>query len=133
MVEIAAGYQHSLALLSNGSVLSWGSNQAGQLGVPLYGDVDPPSPVGAGGDGNPAGTGGEGKEAAAGKVRQGELGWGVEVHPDNGLPFRTTPALVPGLPLPAVSIAAGFAHSAAVLADGRVFTWGGLRRGYILL
>ena len=76
VIDIAAGYQHSLALLANGSVLSWGSNQAGQLGVSLQDN---------------------------GLQRR---------HPDNGMPFRAGPALVEGLPGPAVAIAAGYAHSA---------------------
>jgi len=56
----------------------------------------------------------------------GDAEWvdGILVHPDNGMPFRPTAGLVPGLPGPVVSISAGFAHSAAVLADGRIFTWG---------
>jgi alpha-tubulin suppressor-like RCC1 family protein len=32
--HIAAGYQHSLALLPGGTVYAWGSNSAGQLGQP---------------------------------------------------------------------------------------------------
>jgi hypothetical protein len=90
VIDVAAGYQHSLALLANGSVLAWGSNQAGQLGVPFK--------PGGGGD--------------------------IWLHPDNTMPFRPSPSMVPGLPGPVVSISAGFAHSAAVLADGRIFTWG---------
>ena len=84
-------FSHSLALLANGSVLSWGSNQAGQLGVALRG------------------TG------------RRDDSW---VHPDTGCPFRPYPAIV-ALPAPAVAVAAGFAHSAAALADGRIFAWGG--------
>ena len=33
MVSISAGRAHSLALLSDGSVLSWGAAQSGQLGL----------------------------------------------------------------------------------------------------
>lgn len=32
IVQIAAGYDHSLALTSTGTILSWGRNQSGQLG-----------------------------------------------------------------------------------------------------
>ena len=43
MVAISAGRAHSLALLSDGSVLSWGAAQSGQLGL---GDtVEQPRPV----------------------------------------------------------------------------------------
>lgn len=31
-IAIAAGQRHSVALLSNGTVMSWGSNEEGQLG-----------------------------------------------------------------------------------------------------
>jgi hypothetical protein len=38
VVAIASGYNHSLALLSNGTVRAWGSNYYGQLGVGTFGD-----------------------------------------------------------------------------------------------
>src|ERR1017187_10574634 len=42
----ASGYDDSLALLSNGSVMAWGANEAGQLGDGTYGSsVDEPVTV----------------------------------------------------------------------------------------
>ena len=34
VIAIAAGYQHSLALKSDGTVVAWGSNSSGQATVP---------------------------------------------------------------------------------------------------
>jgi alpha-tubulin suppressor-like RCC1 family protein len=45
VVAVAAGEQHSLALLSDGSVASWGSNSFGQLGDGTSADRSTPAPV----------------------------------------------------------------------------------------
>ena len=33
MVAVDAGYEHNLALLANGTVMAWGDNYSGELGV----------------------------------------------------------------------------------------------------
>ncbi len=43
---VAAGYDHSLALLADGSVLAWGDNSYGQLGNASFGGFSAtPAPV----------------------------------------------------------------------------------------
>lgn len=74
VVAIAAGAEHSLALLSNGTVMAWGDNEQGQLG-------------------------------------------------DGTTTNRPLPVAVPGLSN-VVAIAAGGNHSVALLANGTVYTWG---------
>jgi alpha-tubulin suppressor-like RCC1 family protein len=74
-VAVAGGYNHSLALMADGTVLAWGDNQYGELG-----------------DGT-SGT------------------------------DRWMPVTVTGL-TNVVSIAAGYYHSMAVTADGKVWAWG---------
>ena len=39
VIQVAAGQSHSLALLENGTVMAWGSNQFGQLGVAVSAEV----------------------------------------------------------------------------------------------
>ncbi|MEM5870918.1 MAG: hypothetical protein QXX04_00945 [Candidatus Aenigmatarchaeota archaeon] len=43
--SIAAGYDHTCALLSNGSVMCWGKNNYGQLGDGTYAHRFTPAPV----------------------------------------------------------------------------------------
>jgi alpha-tubulin suppressor-like RCC1 family protein len=50
IVQIAAGWDHSLALTQQGAILSWGRNQSGQLGhsdsyIDMYSMEDLPRPV----------------------------------------------------------------------------------------
>jgi alpha-tubulin suppressor-like RCC1 family protein len=87
VTAIAAGGEHSLALLSNGTVEAWGANEAGQLG-----------------DGTSAGpeTCGEGSEAHA---------------------CSRTPVAVSGLSN-VIAIAAGAEFSLALLSNGTVEAWG---------
>jgi alpha-tubulin suppressor-like RCC1 family protein len=87
VTAIAAGGEHSLALLSNGTVEAWGANESGQLG-----------------DGTSTGpeTCGEGTEAHA---------------------CSRTPVAVSGLS-GVVAIAAGNEHSLALLSNGTVEAWG---------
>ncbi|MEM6292530.1 MAG: hypothetical protein AAGA54_14745 [Myxococcota bacterium] len=81
-IAIGAGFDHTLVLLDDGSVLSFGSNEYGQLG-----------------------------DAAAG-------------------PSRMDPAAVPGLE-DVVQVAAGSDVSYAVLLDGSVYAWGENDRGQL--
>ncbi|KAJ1494325.1 hypothetical protein T484DRAFT_1766197, partial [Baffinella frigidus] len=88
---VSLGFYHSLAILRNGTLLAWGSNQAGQLGVP---------------DDSP----------------------GMRVHSHSEISFCPTPRALDfsseGGLVRVTSASAGFAHSACVLEDGRVFVWG---------
>jgi alpha-tubulin suppressor-like RCC1 family protein len=122
-----AQFAHTLALLANGTVMAWGSNNDGQLGdgttatrlapvaVPHLSKV---SAISAGGNHSLA-------LLADGTV----MAWG-----DNGLrgltgqgrPDRTShpaPVLVPGLS-DVTAISAGNFHSLALLKDGTVRAWG---------
>jgi len=42
---IDAGSHHSVARLANGSVLGWGHNKNGQLGLAIHGDITVPTPI----------------------------------------------------------------------------------------
>jgi alpha-tubulin suppressor-like RCC1 family protein len=84
-VAVAAGFEHSLVLLANGTVLAWGTNYNGQLGI-----------------GN------------------------AETGPEFCTKIRTcsrTPVQVHGLSN-VIAIAAAQRHSYALLADGTVMGWG---------
>ena len=50
VVQISAGGSHTCALLDNGAVRCWGSNEYGQLGYPNTPNIGDDEPAGAGGD-----------------------------------------------------------------------------------
>ena len=139
VTAIAAGDEFALARLSNGTVMSWGSNANAQLGVPaetrsagegateeveiLHSDV--PLPVQqlsgvtaiAAGDNHALALLGDGEVSAWGANGAGQLGNGTEGGTSN------LPTAVPGLS-GVKAIAAGAHHSLALLSGGSVLAWG---------
>jgi alpha-tubulin suppressor-like RCC1 family protein len=138
-VAIAAGNNHSCALLDDDSVKCWGLNDSGQLGqdatdergdeVDEMGDFLPAIDLGAGAVAIAAG----GDHTCAlldddtvkcwGENGSGQLGQGDTT--DRGIVGGDMAALaaIP-LPLPAVAIAAGGQHACAVLNNNTVRCWG---------
>jgi alpha-tubulin suppressor-like RCC1 family protein len=136
VVAVAGGGSHTLALRSDGSVVAWGYNTAGQLGDGTLANRSTPMPVK-----NVTGTGtltgvvavaaggyhslalrSDGSVVAWGYNGDGELG-------DRTLVSRATPELVQDVggdrPLTGVvAIAAGYDNSIALRADGTVVAWG---------
>ncbi|AKT38423.1 RCC1 domain-containing protein [Chondromyces crocatus] len=146
---IVAGAWHSCALLHDGGVKCWGDNQSGQLGL---GDVEARGDdAGEMGDGLPAVDLGAGQAAVAiaageahtcallgdggvkcwGDNRSGRLGLGdVEARGDDaGEMGDSLPAVDLGAGQAAVAIAAGEAHTCALLGDQSVKCWGYSRYG----
>jgi len=134
---IAAGNHHSLALLSDASVWAWGSSQFGQVGEGvLSGALATPlatqvvgltkvTAIAAGGDHALALVGNK-AIWAWGKNDRGQLGDGTTIN-------TATPVQVLGLPpgIAVLKIAAGQSHSAALLADGSVWSWGSNLNGVL--
>ena len=132
ITTVATGVPNSAALLSDGSLYTWGSNGAGQLGdgtttsrsTPTRVPGFPPSGTAiaqlAVGANHVAVLLDDGSLRAWGRNDFGQLGDGTTTT-------RTTPIAVPNFP-PAnttiTAIAAGGLHSAALLDDGRLYTWG---------
>jgi alpha-tubulin suppressor-like RCC1 family protein len=125
---------HSLALLSNGTVMSWGANEYGQLGTGMIGfgtnsDVSVAvsgltgvTAIGAGGYHSLA-LMGSGKVVAWGQNYHGQLGNGSIERSD-------TPLLVGGVS-GVTAIAAGEFHSLALLSNGTVMAWGANEYGQL--
>jgi Regulator of chromosome condensation (RCC1) repeat/IPT/TIG domain len=126
VVAISAGSEHSLALLSNGTVMSWGGNEEGQLGIGGTSAHDAPVQVkgltgvraiSAGGDFSLALTS-DGTVRAWGGDAYGQLG---VAPPEEG--FSPMPLQVGGL-TGVGAISAGADHALAMLGNGTVMAWG---------
>ncbi len=142
---IAAGYDHSLAVLSNGSVRAWGANQFGQLGIGGGGTLcgkgsaaTPCStiPYGIGGLTNVVAVAAGVRFSLAllsngtvwswGEDQFGQLGTGSVLGPntcEDEMPCSLKPAMISGLSN-VTAIAAGGAHALALLNNGTVMAWG---------
>jgi alpha-tubulin suppressor-like RCC1 family protein len=142
---IAARGGTGLALLSNGTVMAWGSNEFGELGdgtnagpefcaansqlpcsgtpVPVSG-LDHVSAIAMGASGLALLE--DGTVMAWGDNDSGELGDGTHTGPEECFPINfcsTTPVAVSGLEH-VTEIAGSDEHSLALLSDGTVMTWG---------
>lgn len=124
---VAAGYQHSVALKSDGTVWTWGSNDYGQLGNGKYGDNVAPAQVpslcyitaiAAGTDFTIA-LKSDGTVWAWGDNANGQLGNGTSGI-GNRSPIPVQAAELSGV----IAIAAGKDYSMALKKDGTVWTWG---------
>jgi alpha-tubulin suppressor-like RCC1 family protein len=146
VTQLAAGGAHACALLNTGKVRCWGIGLFGQLG---YGEVetvgDDETPASAG-DVNVGATvtqitAGLSHTCAllnSGNVRcwgdggSGQLGYGnIQLVGDDESPATKSGALDVNVGGPVVQISAGFTHTCALLANGRVRCWGDNSRGQL--
>jgi len=127
VVAIAAGYEYSLALKSDGTVWAWGLNKYGQLGDGTTTNRGSPVQVtglsgvvaiaaGGGYSGHSLALKSDGTVWAWGRNNCGQLGDGTTTN-------RGSPIQVTGLS-GVVAIAAGYEHSLALSSDGTVWAWG---------
>ena len=138
-MAISGGESHGLALLGDGTVRVWGSNQFGQVGdgtaiAPVPGPgcvcVGPTAPGGLPGPVSAASAGnhhnlallGDGNPQAWGGNRFGQLGDGT-TSPMTGCGCVPSPGAISGLS-GVTSLAGGEYHSMALLGDGTVRAWG---------
>lgn len=130
VIAIAAGGSHSLALRSDGSVLTWGSNDKGQLGDGTLTNRGSPVSVSGLGSGSGVVSIAAGMEhSLAARADGSVVAWGANVKGQVGDSTgvnRTTPTDAAGLGVGSgiVEVAAGLYHSLALADTGAVFSWG---------
>ena len=130
-VAVAAGHYHSMVLMSDGTIESWGKNWDGQLGngttddslVPVI--VSGLSNLSEGvkvseisvGEYHSMALLSDGTVMSWGSNRSGQLGDGTRIN-------KSSPSAIPGLS-GVVSISAGYNSPMVLLSDGTVLCWGG--------
>jgi len=133
---VVGGQVHSMALTGNGTLYTWGGNDAGQLGYTTQGSFQStPRRVESGarnyvmvsaGQKHSVALGIDGSVWCWGANNEGQLGNGL----NNITVFvPTNPQLPPGSM--ASDIAAGFAHVLVVLGGQTIYAWGSNDRGQL--
>ena len=128
--ELAVGYQHTCALLTDGNVSCWGSNVSGQVGdnsFIAYTPAQQPVALPGVGRAKAIAAGGEhtcallvdGDIACWGNNDYGQLGGGAMLG--GGAPNLVT---LPVAGVKALSVVAGGHHTCAVLTNGVMTCWG---------
>jgi hypothetical protein len=125
-VAIATGRDHSIAMKSNGTIWTWGSNIDGQLGLGDNTDRLSPVQVGTATDWSYIGAGAF--HSFAIKTDGTLRAWGWNAFGQLGIAFgdttsRNSPAPV-GIDTDWDTVTGGFGHSIALKTDGSLRTWG---------
>ena len=125
-IAIAAGSNHSCALLGDGVVKCWGQNSQGTLGdQTLVNSSTPVSVLGLEGDVVEVSAG---TERTCVRTREGKVkcwGRGVEGELGDGLAANSlVPVTVASLEMPATMVASGSFQTCALLVGGAVKCWG---------
>jgi len=142
-VAVSADTDFSMALMGDGTVVTWGRSDAGQRGIGRSPAPLTPTtvlqPDGKGPLTGVAGVAADGRTAFALLKKGRLLGWGSNDYGqvgDGTTQERDLPVPVRGLDgspqlADVVQVAAGGQHGLALLADGRVAAWGSNERGQL--
>eukprot|EP01029_Cantina_marsupialis_P007445 TRINITY_DN18269_c0_g2_i1.p1 TRINITY_DN18269_c0_g2~~TRINITY_DN18269_c0_g2_i1.p1 ORF type:complete len:1058 (-),score=253.66 TRINITY_DN18269_c0_g2_i1:105-3278(-) len=134
IMDIASGSGHNMAITVSGSVLAWGWNKYGQLGINEHTDVvstptvvDAPEPMKkvCCGQQHSLLLSKSGKVYACGQGKRGQLGTNI-------VDDRFSPVIIPSLKnIKVIDIACGDSHSLVLLEDGRVMAFGAGESGQL--
>ncbi len=127
---IAAGQSQALALRSDGSVWTWGTNQVGEMGISnLTGSY---FPLRISGVSNVTGIAAGWQHSLAVESNGTVWAWGANNGGQlgNGNNNNIVPVPVTGI-TNAVAVSGGSAHSLALLANGQVMAWGTNAQGQL--
>lgn len=127
---IAAGQSQALALRSDGSVWTWGTNLVGEMGISnLTGSY---FPLRISGVSNVTGIAAGWQHSLAVENNGTVWAWGANNGGElgNGNNNSAVPVQVSGI-TNAVAVSGGFAHSLALLSNGQVMAWGTNAQGQL--
>ncbi len=128
IVAIAAGNSHSLALKSDGTILSWGNDYSGQIGNDALFSGEFPTPIVVIDASNIIAIAAGGTHSLALKSDGTMLSWGSDGEGQLGdsaeNAAKASPVAVSAEASNIVAITAGDAHSLAIKADGTLLSWG---------
>ncbi len=138
VTAIAAGQEHTLALLANGTVMAWGGNERGQLGA---GGATSTVPVPVKGLSEVVAIAADRNFSMALLANGTVMAWGDDEHGQLGNAaqlekageeghFSKAPIEVEGLS-GVTAIAAGTTHALALLSNKTVVAWGDDREGQL--
>lgn len=132
---ITAGFDHTCALLIGGTVKCWGFNGKGELGNGTQTITPNPTPVPVSGNLTATAITAGGHHTCAILVGGVVNCWGYTPYGELGVsagttPFSTTPVPVSGN-LTVTNIAAGYAHTCALLTQGTMQCWGSNSAGQL--
>jgi alpha-tubulin suppressor-like RCC1 family protein len=132
-LALAAGGQHTCALLEGGAVKCWGSDAFGELGDGNA-PVSQALPIAVQNLGGSAVSIAAGSHHTCALLATGEVKcWGINGSGqvgDSTFSDRSQPTLV-ALPAPATLLAAGTNHNCAALISGDVYCWGDATSGQL--
>jgi alpha-tubulin suppressor-like RCC1 family protein len=123
-IQVAAGSQHSCALLSSGHVSCWGDNESGQLGDGTTGESDLPADVQGVTNATQVAAGGDDSCALMSNSHVNCWGANYDGQLGNGtIKSSNTAVEVQGVTT-ATQVAAGREYSCALLSGGHADCWG---------
>jgi alpha-tubulin suppressor-like RCC1 family protein len=134
LIAVNAAENFSFALRNDGTVFAWGDNSAGELGIgSTVAQSDVPVQITrlknvksvVGGTLHALAVLANGTVMSWGSNGDGELGTGIRNPNGSNVPVKVD------IVHTAVGVSAGYAHSAAVLADGTVMSWGSNQFGQL--
>ena len=129
--DVSLGFDHSCALLADGTIQCWGRNLYGQLGNDSK--IDSSTPVKVLGISNATAISANWHSTCA-LVATGEVKcWGMNVSGqlgNNSLIDASVPVTVSGI-TNATAISTGYSHSCARLSTGQLRCWGGNNQGQL--
>jgi alpha-tubulin suppressor-like RCC1 family protein len=131
VLDVAAGGQHTCAIVEGGGVKCWGCNIYGELGIGVTSQTPSLAPVDVVGLGGPARAIEAGLNHTCVLLTAGAVQcWGRSIYGQTGgghtLPVQPLPGTTVGMDAGVAQLSTGGDHTCALKDDGTVWCWGGM-------
>ena len=128
---VAAGQDHSVALKSDGSLWSWGSNARGQLGLGTTVDSAAPLRIGTEHDWSTLASGTTHTMAIKSNGTLWAWGWNDSGELGDGSTTRRDAPVQVGSDTHWTAVSGGWSHTLALKGDGTLWAWGANKQGQL--